>query len=123
MNENIANTTFLQATNHFETAREELARPEEDVVAYMVCNHAYKAVQHYLTAFLQSQGEQVHTANPLDALLNACRQRDERFNALDISALLQLQDPEDVWMNVDVARYHLELAAKARDLVQPTRAS
>lgn len=119
MNE-IAQSTLEQARLHFENAREESARPEEDVVPYSVCSHAYKAVQHYLTGFLQQHGAQVHTTNPLDALLIECRKVDVRFNELDLTAMMHAEDPEDVWMNIDVMRDYLYLADKTRNMVTRT---
>ena len=44
-------TTMSQADALLDAANEELCRPEEDVVPYMVCNNAYKSVGKYLTGY------------------------------------------------------------------------
>ncbi len=121
MNE-IVKTTLSQAQFHFENAREESARPEEDVVAYSVCNHSYQAVQHFLTGFLLHHGKNVETTSPLEVLLMECRQLNEQFNELDLTPLLHSEDPEDLWMNIDVMRDYIHLADKTRNIVTRTTA-
>ena len=111
----IARTTLEQADIYFEHAREEAARPEEDVIPYSVCRHAYKAVSHYLTGYLQQHGKHITTTLSLDDLLEQCRQVNEQFNDLDCT-LMNTKDPEE-WMNMDVMKKYFHLAKQTRNMV------
>lgn len=114
----IARTTLEQAEIYFENAREEAARPEEDVIPYSVCRHAYKAVSHYLTGYLQQNGKHITTTLPLNDLLEECRKVNGQFNTLDY-ALMNTQDPEE-WMNMDVMKQYYQLAKQTRQVVMGT---
>lgn len=111
----IARTTLEQADIYFENAREEAARPEEDVIPYSVCRHAYKAVSHYLTGYLQHHGKHITTTLSLDELLEECRKVNDQFNDLDCT-LMNTKDPEE-WMNMDVMKQYYQLAKQTRQIV------
>jgi len=117
MNEELFKVKLQEAEDHYDAAWEEMARPEEDVVVYMVCKHAYNSVQHSLFGLLHRHGISEYPINSLQALLNECQKVDERFHALDLSPFLKLEDPEDVYMNIEVAKDHLNLAAKTKEMV------
>lgn len=111
----IARTTLEQADIYFENAREEAARPEEDVIPYSVCRHAYKAVSHYLTGYLQHHGKHITTTLSLNELLEECRKVNAQFNDLDCT-LMNTKDPEE-WMNMDVMKQYYHLAKQTRQIV------
>lgn len=110
-------TVLDQANELFDTAREELFKPEEDVVHYMVCQNAFKSVQRYLTAFLLKNGIDLPDTVSLEVLLNRCREIDNAFNHLDLRPLLHASDEDDVWVDIETAKEFLELAAQARKIV------
>ncbi len=81
-------STLDQAAELFDAAKEELCRPEEDVVPYMVCNNAYRSVTKYLNGYLLKNGIEIHHSMSLQVLLNLCRDVDPKFNDLDLSSMM-----------------------------------
>ena len=117
MLDNKTSNTLDQADKLYQSASEEYSRPEEDVVPYMVCRSAYKAVDKYLTAFLMKHGIEIHNSMSIDVLLELCRDLDTRFNDLTLDPLLTKSDNEDLWMNMDTVNDFYRLASETRKLV------
>ncbi|MCA6074039.1 hypothetical protein [Fulvivirga sedimenti] len=117
MYDQMIQTTLESADELYYAAKEELCRPEEDVVPYMVCNNAYKSVGKYLTGYLLKKGIEIHSSMSPDVLLNLCRDVDSRFNDLHLSPLMHTDNPEDVWVNMDTVRKFIDLATQTRMLV------
>ncbi|TRX49856.1 hypothetical protein FNH22_26490 [Fulvivirga sp. M361] len=111
------NTTFDQADELFRIAQEELCKPEEDVVPYMVCRNAFKSVNKYLTAFLLKHGMDIHASMSLEVLLDACRQIDPAFNELNLNLLYSTGEKEDVWMDMGTVNEYIALAKQTRQMV------
>ena len=109
--------TMDQADELFLTAQEELSRPEEDVVPYMVCRNAFKSVNKYLTGFLLKHGMEIHASMSLEVLLNQCREIDPRFNNLNLDPLYSTSEQEDVWMDMDTVKEFIGLATQTREMV------
>lgn len=110
-------TTLDQADELFMTAQEELSRPEEDVVPYMVCRNAFKSVNKYLTGFLLKHGMEIHASMSLEVLLDRCREIDPRFNSLNLDPLYSTSEQEDVWMDMDTVKEFIGLATLTREMV------
>lgn len=110
-------TTLDQADELFMTAQEELSRPEEDVVPYMVCRNAFKSVNKYLTGFLLKHGMEIHASMSLEVLLDRCREIDPRFNGLNLDPLYSTNEQEDVWMDMDTVKEFIGLATLTREMV------
>jgi HEPN domain-containing protein len=117
MNEPKANNTIEQANELLEAAREELSRPEEDVVSYMVCRNAFKAIEKYLTAFLMGKGFDIHGSSSMEKMIAKCQEIDQRFNDLNLDILYQTTLKEDVWMDMDTVKRYIDLAEKTKTLV------
>ncbi len=109
--------TVDQADELFNAAKEELCRPEEDVVPYLVCRNAYKSVDKYLTAYLMHHGIEIHNSMTIDKLQNMCAEVNPKFADLDLQAMLHTDDPEDIWVNMETVRKFIDLATQTRQLV------
>ena len=109
--------TMDQAEELFNAAKEELCRPEEDVVPYLVCRNAYKSVDKYLTAYLMQNGIEIHNSLTLDRLQNMCSEVNPEFSGLDLQAMLHTRKPEDIWVNMETVRKFIDLATQTRLLV------
>jgi hypothetical protein len=114
-----AQNALIQADQLYQTAQEELSRPEEDVVAYSVCRNAFKSVNKYLSGFLLKHGMDIHASMSLDILLNRCREIDPKFNSLNLDPLYSSSEPEDVWMDMDAVKEFIALATQTRKMVAP----
>ncbi|MGB5464192.1 MAG: HEPN domain-containing protein, partial [Aureibaculum sp.] len=51
-----ANKLFTDASKKLNEANEELFKPKEDLVTYMVCKNAQFAIENYLKGFLLQNG-------------------------------------------------------------------
>ena len=111
------NSTMSQADELFHAANEELCRPEEDVVPYMVCSNAYKSVSKYLTGYLMQNGIEIHNSMPLERLLNLCKDVNPKFDELDLDPLVHTPNPEDIWVDMETVNKFIELATQTRNLV------
>jgi hypothetical protein len=109
--------TMDQADELFNNAKEELYKPEEDVVPYSVCRNAYKSVDKYLTGYLMQNGIEIHNSMTLDRLQQLCQDVDPKFAELDLNPMLQREDPEDIWVSMDTVRKFIDLATQTRSLV------
>jgi len=117
MNDLKTKSTLEMAEELFQTATEELCRPEEDVVPYMVCSAAYKSVNKYLIAFLLKNDIEIHSTMSMEVLLKLCRDIDPRFKELNLDPMLQSTDDEKIWTNMGTVRKFIDIATQTRQLV------
>ena len=110
-------TTLEQAERLFMAAQEELSRPEEDVVPYLVCHKAYESINKYLTGFLLNNGIDVHMAMTLENLLEQCQAIDSKFKSLKLDPLYGVFESSDIWVDVDEVRELVRLATQTRKMV------
>jgi hypothetical protein len=110
-------TTLGQAEELFFSAKKELSRPNRDLVPYMVCRSAYKAIHKYLTGFLLSHGMDIHASTSLEILLDKCQEIDSKFNNLNLKPLYSTKVNEDVWLDMVTVNKYIELASETRKLV------
>lgn len=85
---------FGQAHQYLEAAKNELNRPAEDVVPFMVCRSARRSITHSLMGFLMKHDKMVDDRDTLDILLQKCRSINSRFRELDLSPLKFNRDEE-----------------------------
>ncbi|MCK4562005.1 MAG: HEPN domain-containing protein [Flavobacteriaceae bacterium] len=83
-----------KAKNHFNTAKdnlkdanEELFKPEEDVVSYLVCKSSQQAIENYLKGYLSLRGFETNNDETLQSLLDRCKSLDSKFNHVDIETI------------------------------------
>ena len=117
MIEEKVSNTWSQAEELFQSAETEFARPEEDVVPYMVCRNAYKAVDKFLTGYLLKHGIEIHNNMTLEVLLDLCRDIDPKFKDLNLDPLMVSNQTGDLWMNLDTVKDFITLAGKTRSMV------
>ena len=63
-----ANELFEDAIEKLNEANEELFKPKEDVVSYMVCKNAQFAVENFLKGFLTKNGVDPNEYKTIDSL-------------------------------------------------------
>lgn len=76
-----------QADLLVEAAQQEISRPEENVVAPMVCKDARQAIINYMTSFLLDNDITITPPNTIDHLLKQCKEVDGRFSYLNITPI------------------------------------
>lgn len=117
MNDIKSQSTLSEAEEMLNIAQEELCRPEEDVVHYNVCKHAYKAIEKYLTGFLINHGVHIQNSTSIKELLNQCRKIDSRFNDLNLNPLMDEDHADRLMINLHTALEFIKTAKQTRNLV------
>ena len=66
-------------------AKEELFRPEEDMVSYLVCKNSQFAIENYLKGYLLKNGVDIDDCETIDALYKQCVAINANFEKVDLS--------------------------------------
>ncbi len=114
MEKSFANPLQEQGATLLEAAHEELRRPDEDVVALLPCQHIRKAIQLFLSDFLETNGEPA-AGETLEDLFHRCAALDARFHDLDLSVFECRSD------KLDVEKCYCDDALKIRECLAVAR--
>ena len=80
-----ANKLFEDAVVKLNEAKEELLRPEEDLVSYLICKNAQFAIENFLKGYLLQNGIDPGSSNTIDSLYKECITLDKNFEKIDLS--------------------------------------
>lgn len=78
---------FKTAQLKLNDAKQELYRPEKDLVAFSVCKNAQHAIEHYLKGYLLNNDVQIKDNSTIDQLYNQCLRINKNFKKVDLSDL------------------------------------
>ena len=78
---------FKKAASQLDQANQELFKPNEDVVSFLVCKNSIHAIENQLKGFLTQRGFETNEDESLDHLLERCRLLDKRFNQVNLEAI------------------------------------
>ncbi|MEN8187621.1 MAG: HEPN domain-containing protein [Bacteroidota bacterium] len=78
---------FNEAKEQLKIANEELFKPEEDVVSYLVCKNSQYAIVNYLKGFLSQRGFETHENETIEGLFERCKSLDSKFNKIDLNTI------------------------------------
>lgn len=81
---NKANLLFDDAAKMLNEANQELFRPEEDVVSFLVCKNAQTAIEKYLKAYLYKNGVEAEEYASIKELYMACKKINPKFEEVDL---------------------------------------
>ena len=81
-----AQALFKEAIKKIDEAKEELCRPEEDVVTVLVCKKAQRATENFLRGFLLQNNVEPGINMTLDALFQKSIDINPNFSLVDLSA-------------------------------------
>ncbi|THD66608.1 hypothetical protein E7Z59_12515 [Robertkochia marina] len=115
METTLIRSNFEQALQCLEAAKNELNRPAEDVVPFMVCRSARNSISHSLMGFLLKNDTVLNEGESLDVLLEKCRTLDKRFLEFDLSPL-EFDKDEEYSAEPDKMESCIDLALFARQL-------
>ena len=73
------------AVQRLKEANDELCRPEEDVVAFMVCKNSQLAIHNFLKAYLLQNNIEVETDARVDEMYNQCKAINASFSKIDLA--------------------------------------
>jgi len=80
-----ADKSFKLAIEKLNEANEELLRPNEDVVSYMVCKNSQYAIENYLRGYLYKNGIEPSTYKTIEGLYEQCKIINKKFENVDLS--------------------------------------
>ena len=80
-----AKKLFDDAIKKLNEANEELFRPEEDIVSYVVCKNSQFAVENYLKGFLLQNGVDSINFKTIDSLYEKCKSINKNFEKVNLS--------------------------------------
>jgi len=80
-----AKKLFDDAIEKLNEANEELFRPEEDIVSYVVCKNSQFAVENYLKGFLLQNGVDPINFKTIDSLYEKCKSINKNFEKVNLS--------------------------------------
>lgn len=80
-----AKKLFDDAIKKLNEANEELFRPEEDIVSYVVCKNSQFAVENYLKGFLLQNGVDSINLKTIDSLYEKCKSINKNFEKVNLS--------------------------------------
>lgn len=80
-----ANKLYKTAIEKLNEANEELFRPEEDVVSYLVCKNSQFAIENYLRGYLYENGIDASVYPTIESLYQKCKHINKKFEKVDLS--------------------------------------
>lgn len=80
-----ANKLFKEAAEKLNEANEELFRPKEDVVTYLVCKNSQYAIENYLKGYLYNNGIDPSGYKTIDSLYQRCKKVNKKFENIDLT--------------------------------------
>jgi hypothetical protein len=110
-------TSYNKAEELFHAAKEEMMRPEEDLVPYSICENALHAITNYLKGYLHHHGVDFDEHVQLPELLSEAVKMKKDFEQIDRTFLKHPKQTEDIWMNIDLAKDFIAITEKTRSIV------
>lgn len=80
-----ADKYFKLAIEQLSDANDELYRPNEDVVSFLVCKNAQHAIENYLRGYLYEHDVDASVYITIDSLYQQCKKINRRFNDIDLT--------------------------------------
>lgn len=80
-----ADKYFKLAIGQLSDANDELFRPKEDVVSFLVCKNAQHAIENYLRGYLYKHDVDASVYITIDNLYQQCKKINRRFNDIDLT--------------------------------------
>ena len=75
---------FDEAVKKLQEANEELCRPEEDVVSYLVCKNSQYAIESFLRGYLFKNQIEAAGDENINTLFKRCVALNEKFGEIDL---------------------------------------
>lgn len=75
---------FDEAVKKLQEANQELCRPEEDVVPYLVCKNSQYAIESFLKGYLLRNNVEPMGGENMNTLYKMCVELNEKFKEIDL---------------------------------------
>jgi len=75
---------YDEAVQMLKDAGDELYRPKEDVVSFLVCKNSQFAIQNLLRGYLLQHGIETADEDTIETLYNKCKSINKNFEKVDL---------------------------------------
>ena len=79
-----ATKMYDEAVQMLKDAGDELYRPKEDVVSFLVCKNSQFAIQNFLRGYLLQHGIETADEDTIETLYNKCKSINKNFEKVDL---------------------------------------
>lgn len=83
--EDRANKLLVKAAQKLNQANQELYKPEEDIVSFLVCKNSQFAIENYLKGYLLKHGVEPSEFKTIDSLYKQCVVINKAFKKVNLS--------------------------------------
>jgi len=91
---------FKMAVDQLNDANDELFRPKEDVVSFLVCQNAQHAIENYLRGYLYEHDVDASLFITIDSLYQQCKKINRKFEDINLSDFrCRIYDPDTRYCN------------------------
>ena len=78
---------FKEAEKNLQIAKDELFKPEEDLVSYSICKNAQFAIENYLKGYLVRHDVHMEPDETIQSLYDKCLGIDPNFKKIDLHSI------------------------------------
>lgn len=78
---------FKEASKKLNEAKNELFKPNEDIIGYSICKNAQISIENYLKGYLVKNDIKIELNDTIGSLYNKCIAFDENFKEIDFSPI------------------------------------
>lgn len=108
--------------NRLDLAREELNRPDEDVMTMAVCHQVREIISGLMQGWLQMRGAESKSVETLEQLRERCAALDARFSNLELTSMIchpaRISGEQSYCMDQDHIRKCLTVAEQCEAIVR-----
>ena len=83
--ENEPSNFFVNAAQKLNQANQELFKPEEDIVSYLVCKNSQYAIENYLRGYLLKNDIEHSQYKTIDSLYEQCKIINKNFKKVNLA--------------------------------------
>lgn len=119
---NDAKRLLNQALYRLDSAREELNRPDEDVMTFAICHQVRNAMSDMMSAFLTMNGADATAAKTLEELRAMSVPFGDGFEKIELTSMVchpgQIEGEKCFCMDLDRVRACLKIADDCRKIIE-----
>ncbi len=82
-----ATKLFDDAAAKLNQAKDEIYKPKEDLVSFLVCKNSQFVIENYLKGYLFKNNIDSNSYHTIDELYTKCKEINKKFEKIDLSAL------------------------------------
>ncbi len=85
MDDNRGNKLLVEAAQKLNQANQELYKPKEDIVSFLVCKNSQFAIENYLRGYLLKNDIEASEFKTIESLYKACLKINKAFKKVNLA--------------------------------------